>query len=311
MKSFLIVFAAIIVIAVVLVYALIPDNIVVSKTVYTNIKPASVLRCLHDSAKWQQWFPSKINIKNDFSYNNEHYILKEQRYISSDVLISANNINYPSRINVIPFGSDSSTMEWQLQFAASNNPFKRIKQYQSAKELKNNITILLDSFKIFIQKTKNIYGFDIKHTTLMDTALVSTKTVTKRYPSTQIIYNMVDELKQYIKQKHATEHNFPMLNVTQLKNNSYVVMVGIPTNTFLKGTDVIKPKRMIMLKNKTLVTEVIGDNNTIKKAFKATTNYMDDNRLTSPVIPFQQLITDRSKQTDSTKWITKILSPII
>ena len=68
---------------------------------------------------------------------------------------------------------------------------------------------------------------------------------------------------------------------------------------------------MIMLKDKTLITEVVGDNNAIQKAFKATTTYMDDNKLSSPVIPFQQLVTDRSKQADSTKWVTRIFTPII
>ena len=311
MKRVLILLSSIIVIAVVLVYTLIPENIIVSKIVYTNIKSASVLRCLHDTSKWQQWFPANVSTKNDFTYNNQHYTIKKQSYISSNVIISDNKINYPSVINVIPIMADSSIIEWKLQFNASKNIFKRIDQYQAAKKLKNNMTVLLDSFNNFVQTTKNIYGFDIKHTTLTDTALVSIKRTIKQYPSTQIVYNMVDELRQYIKQQNATEHNFPMLNVTQLEDSSYTVMVGIPTNVLLKGTDAIKPKRMIMLQNKTLVTEVIGDNNTIKKAFKATSNYMDDNNLSSPVIPFQQLVTDRSKERDSTKWVTRIFTPII
>ena len=101
-----------------------------------------------------------------------------------------------------------------------------------------------------------------------------------------------------------------MLNTTLLKDSTYEVMVGIPTNIPLSGNSVIKPKRMIMLKNKTLVTTITGDYNTIQQGFKATSNYMNDNGLSSPVIPFQQLVTDRSKEKDSTKWITKIFTPV-
>ena len=48
---------------------------------------------------------------------------------------------------------------WNWQ--AGNNPFKRIEHYQTAKKIKNDMYVLLDSFKTFIQSTKNIYGFDI------------------------------------------------------------------------------------------------------------------------------------------------------
>ena len=38
---------------------------------------------------------------------------------------------------------------------------------------------------------------------------------------------------------------------------------------------------------------------------------MNDHSLSAPVIPFEYIITDRSKEPDTSKWITKICFPII
>jgi len=309
MKKILLVASAAILITIILLFVLIPDTIVVSKVTYTNLKPASVLRCLRDDAKWEQWFPGSNN-QDSYIYKGQKFEIGKRTYSSTDISIMRDNITYHSSINVIAISGDSSAIQWALSFKTSINFIKRFIQYQTAKDIKEDFEFLLDNFKTFILQPKNIYGFNVHQTTLTDTSLVAIKTVTTEYPSTQLIYSFVNQLKGYIQQQHATEHNFPMLNITQLQDSSYEVMVGIPTNVPLTGNNIIKPKRMVMLKDKTLVTDVTGDNNTIKKAFNATGNYMNDNGLSSPVIPFQQLVTDRSKEKDSTKWITKIFTPV-
>ncbi len=311
MKKIGITFFVLIVLAIAFTYILIPANIIVSEYVYIKVRPTSTVRYLHNEDSWQHWFPGKVNTEKKFVFDNNIYELGKETYTSLSVIIFNNNNHYSSEINVIPIGADSSAVQWQFQFAASNNPLKRVKQYQTAKRLHDNIAFLLSNFKLSSVSTKNIYGFDIKLTTLTDTTLVSLKATLKQYPSTQVIYEMIDELQQYIKQQQAVQHNYPMLNVTQEEDSSYKIMVGIPTNISLPGNNIIEPKRMIMLKNKTLVTDVTGNLNTINKAFQATNNYMSDHELSSPVIPFQQLVTDRSKEQDSTKWITRIFTPII
>lgn len=311
MKKILLFLAVIIIIATALIYASIPNKIIVSKITYLNYKPSVVLRCLQDDLKWHQWFPGISNAANNFSYQHQQYILDTKDYSSIGVSIINNNTKYTSIINVFPLNNDSSALQWQLEFTASDNPFTRISQYQTAKKIKTDMTVISDSFKMFIQSTKNVYGFNIKRSTLTDTALVSAKVIVKHYPSTQLIYSMVDKLRKYIAQQHAMEHNYPMLNITKQQNSNYEVMVGLPTYVPLPANNNIEPKRMIMIKNKTLITEVTGDTSAIRKAFQATSNFMDDYELKSPVIPFQQLVTDRRKEKDSTKWITRIFTPII
>ena len=65
-----------------------------------------------------------------------------------------------------------------------------------------------------------------------------------------------------------------------------------------------------MVPGKILVAEVKGGAYTADEALRQLTMYMDDNHLVSPAIPFQSLVTERSKEPDTTKWITKIYFPV-
>lgn len=309
MKKFLLTFLILLIAVTVSVYALIPDTIKISEIVYAGVKSTSILRALHNDVKWEQWFPGKTQNGTGI-FRGIAYTLSEKQYTARKIVIRNQDKKYTSAINVFPVNGDSSALQWKLELVTSKNPFKRIQQYGEASQIKNSLTLLLDSFKTFVQSPKNIYGFDIKYTTLTDTTLVSIKTSLLHYPSTTEIYSLVEQLRTYINQQKAEEHNYPMLNVTQSQDGSYSVMVGIPTNVPLKGTGTILPKRMMMIKNKTLLTEVTGDTSLINKALQATNLYMHDYELSAPVIPFQQLITDRRKEKDSTKWITRIFSPI-
>jgi hypothetical protein len=60
-----------------------------------------------------------------------------------------------------------------------------------------------------------------------------------------------------------------------------------------------------------LITEVKGGPASIKKAFNEMETYITDYRRTAPAIPFQSLITDRSKEPDTSKWVTKIYYPVM
>jgi hypothetical protein len=69
-------------------------------------------------------------------------------------------------------------------------------------------------------------------------------------------------------------------------------------------------------KNKTMApgflmkANVTGGWSRVAEAEREMENYLRDNHKQSPAIPFQQLITDRRKETDSTKWVTQINYPV-
>jgi hypothetical protein len=59
-----------------------------------------------------------------------------------------------------------------------------------------------------------------------------------------------------------------------------------------------------------LVAEVKGGTATVEEGFRQLEFYIDEHELSSPGRPFQSLITDRSIEKDSTKWVTKLYYPV-
>jgi len=100
-----------------------------------------------------------------------------------------------------------------------------------------------------------------------------------------------------------------MLNVTKEGTNQYQFMIGIPVNRILPKQDGIFPTRLVP--GNFMVTEVRGAQQQIDEALSQLNYYFSDYGKTAMAIPFQSLITDRSQEPDSTKWITRISAPVM
>ena len=53
-----------------------------------------------------------------------------------------------------------------------------------------------------------------------------------------------------------------------------------------------------------------GGKTVVDQSFKIFEQYFEDYKHTSPAIPFQLLVTDRLKEPDSLKWVTRFYYPI-
>lgn len=296
------------------IFLFIPNQLPVSKIVIAKANQSSVFRLLSDKNKWPQWWPDTVHAPssgNYLHYNGFNYQLAELLYNRLRITIAPDNTPITSYINLIPIHLDSVALEWKCELTTSFNPVQKIKQYQKAKAIKNNMADILNRLASFVADDKNIYGFSIRHTTLKDTVLVATKIVTQNYPATAIIYSLVKKLEEYIASQGAEEVNYPMLNVYRKDSVTYQTMVGIPTKRELKNSGVIFSRRLVPIKDKILTTEVRGGPATVAQGYTAIINYMNDHQLSAPVVPFEYMVTDRSKETDTTKWITRIYYPII
>jgi hypothetical protein len=60
-----------------------------------------------------------------------------------------------------------------------------------------------------------------------------------------------------------------------------------------------------------LTGEVTGGQKQIEEADRQMQLYIMDYQRSIIAIPFQMLITDRTKEPDSTKWITRIYYPVV
>lgn len=316
MKKASVILFFLVVLTLVSIYIFIPARLNISAATAMRANTNALFKYLSDQTKWDKWWPNEskeepVSLDNPPKFNNYTYKVTKKLYNAVEVETIKEAQIIAGKIIIIPIAEDSLIVQWQDTFKTSINPLIRIKQYFQAVNIKKDITVILDSLKSFSEDKGRVYKFNITRTTLKDTILVATKTVTKNYPSTPFIYGLIENLRTYIATEKAMEVDYPMLNVTRKDNQQYEVMVAIPTNKILKGEGNITFKRMIIYKDKMLTADVTGGAENINKAYDELKTYMSDYNLVSPVIHWETLITNRSKETDSTKWVTKIWIPIV
>ncbi len=206
---------------------------------------------------------------------------------------------------------DSTRLKWETKYRAGLDPFQRIINYRKAVKFKSCMNSILATVDDYFRHNENLYGFRISRTTLTDTFLVAVRFKTQNFPETEMIYSRIDQIKKYIAASGAREMNDPMLNIISNEDGSKTVTVGIATNREVKDSGIFVTKRLAQYKNRTLTTLVTGDQKEVEESLRAIHQYMDDYHLTSPTVHFELLITDRRKEKDASKWVTRIFYPIV
>jgi hypothetical protein len=295
------------------IYILISSKLTISKAVIANCNLSAADRCFSNISRWVEWWPgtpsSGLTHDTSFTYNGCTYRITGLFY--NDVHLSiqcADNSTINSNILIAPLEGDSILIVWNDSIPGSYNLLKKILLFRYAGEIQKNMDVILGSFKSFIENTKNIYGVNFHKDMSKDSILVTMNSITTTYPTTPQIYLLIDSLKKYIAAQGAKEINYPMLNVSKKGNNQFNVMVAISVNKRLAGNNRIMLKQFVPWKM--LEGEVRGGVYSVEKAFEQMQIYKIDYNISIQALPFQSLITDRSKEQDSTKWITKICAPI-
>jgi hypothetical protein len=290
---------------------LIPSQIEI--TAVASIKcPANRLNdCLHNLNTWKRWWPaeSRSGGNNTIAFKDYRYSLAESFTNGAAIGLTKNNKTYLTKLVLIPQGFDSTVAQWQVSFTTSPNPITRVFEYFEAFDIRNNLDTILNNLRNFAGNTENIYGFPIERTTFTDTILLATRFQSTVYPSLPAIYATIHNLKTRIAAAGAREKDHPMLNVNQTDTNRFETMVAICVDKEIKTAPPYFISRMVPMKDRFLKTEITGGPSSIKKAHEAITQFMTDHILSQPAIPFEILITDRSKETDSSKWKTTIFYP--
>ena len=300
-----------------LIYILIPEKISIVTYRSANCTLGGAERMILDINKWAAWWPEampgQVNSTNNslrvFIFGNREYKPGIISINTIEVNIVYDNMLTKTEMMILTLSKDSVLLEWRSkETIASKNPVERIKQYLRTGKLKNNLDSLLTILRSFLEKKENIYGMNINEVKVKDSVLITTRFITSSYPSTTEIYSAVNKLKKYIAEQNASSNNFPMMHVVQIDSFHYETMVAIPVNRSLQGTDNMMTKRMVL--GNILEAEIKGGETTVRSAMRQLENYKKDHRMESPAIPFALLVTDRSKEPDTTKWITKIYYPV-
>ena len=315
MKKLLLTIFVLVLLLVAGIYIFIPAKLEFGKAIYIHANRNITSRYIADQAKWVKWWPAdnpdilatKENEESTYTFKNYHYTIVREALGGTSILIKYNGKKINSFLHLIALKPDSVVAEWKGELKETNNPVARLNNYFLALRVKENISEILQNVKTFLENNERAYGLKIIQQQVKDTILIATKFTANKYPSAADIYNIVTGLRGYISSNGATETNPPMLNVT--RDSIYNIMVAIPVNKVIPATGKFVLKRMVP--GKILVTEVKGGDYTAAEALRQLTLYMEDNQLTAPAIPFQSLVTERTKEPDTTKWITRIYYPVI
>ena len=305
MKKIWIALVLLLIFALASVYVFIPGKIKIEATIPLRAAFPGVSRTLIDENNWKKWWPGDT----PFSYNKQTYSIREKIFSVFDIDIYSANDTINSRLELVLIKNDTMTISWHAEQVNSSNPFIRFSRYRHAKATEKHMHEILQSMKAFLEKTKNIYGVEINRTLVKDSVLISTRRSFEHYPNVQEIDAMIQDLRKYIVQNNAIEKNSPMLNVLRIDSSHYEAMSAIPVDKALPATNEFAPKFLLKGGN-ILEAQVQGGLTTIENGLKELENYRSDYRFTSPAIPYQLLVTDRMKETDTTKWITKLYYPV-
>jgi hypothetical protein len=300
------------------VYIFIPQHLVVSETVYVDCPSSAAVRVLSNKENWKKWWPEQENngkIVNDqqsisLAYNNIIYKFNAAHDLGVDLSIYEKNKVYKGRISCLSIPSDSSILLYQTSLSAGMNPVERVVQYIKAKTLKNNIKDVLHHLANYLNHEEHVYGYLIKRATIKDTVVLATKRIVDRYPDTEVIYSMINGLKNYISSQGGRTTNYPMLNVSKSDEGKFIVMVAFATDKDITPNKTYLRKRFQQNENKVLTLEVKGGPTKVLDAHHAMELYMSDHGFSTPVLPYDYLVTDRSITHDTTQWVTLLNYPV-
>jgi hypothetical protein len=138
--------------------------------------------------------------------------------------------------------------------------------------------------------------------------MLSTRFVTTGFPATEDIYRKFDMLKKTIQKQHGKVTGYPMMHVNMLKADSFETQLAIPTDHILQNEGTTFYRKMVP--GNFLSATVKGGEYTIRESMQQLDFYQKDHGKVQMARPFEQLITDRTLEPDTTKWITRIYLPV-
>lgn len=294
-------------------YLFLPGNISIDRKLDATINLKTLQRGLLDENTWKQWWPGKTVDANGstlFEYNGSTYSISDKQLSTITLSVKKDNFSTTAAINFIPRDEIHVIISGHINEDLPALPVSRIRAYLNSKTLSNDLGDILERIRQFYSNNDHIYGIHIEKALVKDSSLISTSGISKGYPNPPFIYKMINDLKAYALLHQAKETDYPMLNVYTQDSINFLTRVALPVDKKLPSSGKIEYKWMLGGGN-ILVTEVKGGPGKINEAIHQVENYITDYNRTPPAISFQSLVTDRVKEPDSTKWITKLYYPVM
>lgn len=310
MRKYILGFLILLLLVIGSIYLFIPSPLAVAKTAFINANGKTIHRNLTDTALLKKMGAAHgIHVNgNKLSFNEVGFQFKEQLTDNISIPIYYGDDVYESYFSIVNINPDSCAIEWRTQMSTGHNPFKKVQSYFRGKNIQDHMARLLSMVGDFATKGENIYDIKINREKVNDTLLISTKSKTPHYPTTDEYYSLINKLQGYAVLQGVNAVNYPMLHIDRIDTNQYETMVALPINKIVPDKGNIIFKKMVA--GNILTTEVKGGDKTIERGFFKLGNYVTDYSLVSPAISFQSLVTNRQAERDTAKWVTKLYTPV-
>lgn len=295
-------------------YIFVPSLLTIASTAKLNVPAPTANRVLSNATHWHKWTGTTSKNGDQLLINQPlHYkgtVLKISHIVPNaiDIMITQDDKQVASTLTIFPLLPDSCAVQWKTELPSGSTPWAKFRSYKQAIKLKQNLSHLLSAVANTVSTPAGVYGFNYTVESTEDTTLMATKSFYKNYPTSADIERNIERIQRYIKASGATQTAPPRLNITKT-GGQYQAMVAIPVNRRLPEQGAIFYRKMIP--GNFLVTQVQGGPSSIANAFEMMERYIADHQKRTMAIPFQILITDRTQETDTTRWITKLCYPIL
>ena len=244
-----------------------------------------------------------------FSFNGLVFRLTKYEHNAVGIEIEERDLKIQSLLTLVSFNPDSTGTKWQCEIPAGNNPVKRLLKYNQAMKISKTISQILQNLKSFVSNPQNVYGISVYKTSTRDTLLLSARYISKTYPTTAEIYHYLDLVEKNIQEQKGRVSGFPIIDIRNPDSDQFEIQVAIPTDRLLKNNGEMFYRRMVP--GNFLCADVKGGPYTIQEAFQQMSFYVVDYNKSKIAKPFEQLVTNRLKEPDTSKWITHIYQPVI
>lgn len=274
-----------------------------------------IIRALTASSNIDHWWPGKDDTRSITekkspvkNYNNLAFKIPAEYHNGIEITIFNEEISTLLTLKIAAVNRDSSIISYHFSLPLTYNPIKKIRNSYRAKLVENNITLVLNRLLAYSAITENIYGVHISQERVKDKYLVTTKITAPQYPSVSTIYTQIAVLEQHIAANDAKATNFPMLHTIETDKEQVEVFVAIPIDRQIRGNNSIICREMMA--GNILTASSKGGIYSVHKDFRQVENYMADHLKSAPAMPFEVLVTNRSLEKDTSKWVTKIHYPV-
>ena len=285
-----------------------PGVIAVLKSDAVEINPAAALRVIADTSTWVKWWPGLDKPeKGIYVFDSVRFGPPQLYYNEVRLNTDFAGMKTQSHLFIIPAGTDSVMLNWTDSFPAGGSLLNRWKVRRQADVRSEQLARILHSLRSYLNDPVHVYGFRIIHEISRDSTLISTTFSTQDSPATTLVYGKLDGLKAYIAANKAEIVNYPMIRVDG-KPGAYRTMLAYPVNKALPDSAEYKFKRFLPWKM--LSAEVHGPEPNVRNSYRQFYQYVQDYNIPVMANGFAFLVTDRRKEPDSTKWVTRLSVPI-